>query len=477
MGMHGRFARFATYVFTVGLFFFVAATRTAEAAPHNVSGWAWSGTTGWISTNCNFDPTLCVGPAGDYGLDIDSLGNVTGWAWSSLAGWICFGSTCNGAAGVPATGTPSSPASAADHYCPGFVPCARYDTNDNQLHGWAYVISQTDGTNYRGWISLNCTDVGTNTASPHACPGADYAVTFDEAATQAAGEFYGYAWNGNGDMTGNGWLKFGCAQPHGSCAGADGSWGVKSGWVDSGWTTVAPIEGIYSPSVSSSTTTHLSDIPIAFSQFSAPAGSTLRCVFRMSDNTYRTKTVAISSRRARIAYTEYYIVSATNSDAVVDASGNPVLWSFSSQAPDPPFGCEIQGVPSEQKVISNRIAVHPESWTFAGAAGANNIDSIRAKYCLDGNANTDPARAYFLNSDPNGAIVQCDTEGDLAYTLLKARGVPVEVRCYDNIDNDANLQRDCAGGTPASVAERTCRGITYLCIPHPAATAPQPPRP
>ncbi|MFA5853920.1 MAG: hypothetical protein WC866_02420 [Patescibacteria group bacterium] len=477
MGMFRRFARFTTFVFGVGLFFVVMAPRAAEAAPHNVNGWAWSGTTGWISTNCNFDPTGCVGPAGDYGLDIDALGNVSGWAWSSLAGWICFGSTCNGAVGVPVTGTPSSPASAADHYCPGFVPCARYDTNDSQLHGWAYVISQTDGTNYRGWISLNCTDVGTNTASPHSCPGADYGVTFDEAATQPAGEFYGYSWNGNGDATGNGWLKFGCSQPHSSCAGADGPWGVKSGWVDSGWTTIAPIEGVYSPSVSSSTTTHLSDIPIAFSQFSAPAGSTLRCVFRMSNNTYRTRSVSISSRRARVAYTEYYTVSATSADSVVDASGNPVLWSFSSQAPDPPFGCEIQGVPSEQRVISNRVAVHPESWTFTGAAGANTIDSVRAKYCLDGNTNTDPTRAYFLNADPTGAVVQCDTEGDLAYTLLKARGVPVEVRCYDNIDNDANMQRDCAGGTPATVAERTCRGITYLCIPHPAATAPQPPRP
>lgn len=475
MGTPGLLAKRAVLLSGLGVLFALAVPMLAYAATHNVSGWAWSGTTGWISANCNTDPTGCTGPAGNYGLDMDDTGNLSGWAWSSQVGWICFGSTCNGAAGVPAAGTPSSPAAAADHYCPGHVACAHYDANDGQLHGWAYVISQTDGANYRGWISLNCTDVGANTASPHACPGADYGVTFDEAATQAAGEFYGYAWNGNGDATGNGWIKFGCGQPQGSCAGTDGSWGVTSGWVDSGWASVAPIEGIYSPWTAVGA--RLSEIPLAFSQFSSPADATLRCVFRMSDATYRTATFPLGARKSRVAYAASYTISATAPDAVVDAAGNPVLWSLSSQPPDPPFGCEIQGTPSEQKAVSNRIAVHPESWTFAGPGGANGIDSVRAKYCLDGNANTDPSRAYFLNSDPTGASVQCDTEGDLAYTLLKARGVPVELKCYDNADDDANFQRDCAGGTPATVGDRNCRGITYLCIPHPPASAPQPPRP
>ncbi len=477
MGMSGRFAGFATLLFVVGLFFVLAIPRAAEAAPHNINGWAWSGTTGWISVDCNTDPTGCAGAAGDYGLDMDASGNITGWAWSSQAGWICFGATCNGAAGVPAGGTPSSPASAADHYCPGFVPCAHYDAADGQLHGWAYVVSQTDGTNYRGWISLNCTDVGTNTASPRSCPGGDYGVTFDEAATQPAGEFYGYGWNGNGDATGNGWVQFGCGQPQGACGAPGGSWGVTSGWVDTGWASVAPIEGIYSPWAATGIGTRLTDIPIAFTQFSSPANATLRCVFRMSDNTTRAVTRLLGGRKSRVSLTEYYTISATAGDAVVDGSGNPVLWSFSSVAPDPPFGCEVQGNPPKQKVISNRVAVHPESWTFAGSGGANTIDSVRAKFCLDGNVSVDPSRTYFLNTDPTGASVQCDTEGDLAYTLLKARGIPVEIRCYDNMDDDANAQRDCAGGTPALSPDRSCRGITYLCIPHPSAAAPQPPRP
>ncbi len=473
--MLGRIARFTALLFAVGAFWLFSMPKTAFAAAHNVNGWAWSGTTGWISTNCNTDPSGCGGAAGDYGLDIDATGNLSGWAWSSQAGWICFGSTCNGAPGAPPGGTPSSPASAADHYCPGFVPCARYDSATGKLHGWAYVISQTDGTDYRGWISLNCEDVGTNTASPHACPSSDYAVSFDESATQAAGEFYGFAWNGNGDNTGNGWIGFSCGQPFSSCgAGGPGRWGVTSGWVNTGWSQILPIEGVYSPPGGEPTST-LSDIPIVFKQFSAPAGSILDCVFRMSDGSYRQIESVFPSRISRVDHVETYSILA--GDAVVDGAGNPVLWTFSSQPPSPPYGCEISGSPSVRKAVSNPIAVHPQTWTFAGPGGAGTLDALRAKYCLDGNVVADPSRAYFLNTAPDGTVVQCDTEGDLALTLLRARGVPVEVKCYDNIDNDANLQKDCAGGTPSTAPDRNCRGITYLCIPHPAASSPQPPRP
>jgi hypothetical protein len=470
--MSGLSARFASLVFGVGVFALLAFPHGAEAATHNVSGWAWSGNLGWISMDCNNPGTGCGGAAGDYGLDLDDDGNLAGWAWSSAAGWICFGATCDGAAGAPPGGTPSSPASAADHYCPGFVPCATYDTAEQELHGWAYVISMTDGTDYRGWISLNCTDVGTNTASPHSCPGSDYAVEYDEDATASNGEFYGYAWNGNGDDSGSGWIQFGCGTPFSSC-GAPGSWGVTSTYVSTGWSDILPIEGVYSPAPS---TDHLTDIPIVFTDFSAPAAAVVRCVLQMSDGTHREVLHTVTTRQARVAtYAISYTV--TSSDAVVDGSGNPVLWSFSSQLPDPPFGCEIQATPPESKAVSRRVAVHPSTWTFAGPGGADGIDSVRAKYCLDGNADTNPSRAYFENTSPDDGVVQCDTEGDLALTLLRARGVPVEIRCYDNVDDDSNLQRDCAGGAPATVPDRNCRGITYLCIPHPDASSPQPPRP
>ncbi len=470
MGLSRLSARLTSLVFGVGVFLLLLVPRAVEAAPHNVSGWAWSGTLGWISMDCN-NAGDCEGPAGDYGLDFDDDHNLSGWAWSSSAGWICFGASCDGAAGAPPGGTPSSPAASADHYCPGFVPCAYYDSNEGRLHGWAYVISMTDGSDYRGWISLNCTDVGTNTASPHACPDSDYYVTYDESATQPAGEFYGYAWNGNGDDSGSGWIQFGCGTPFSAC-GAPGAWGVTSVFVDTGWTgDIDPIEGIYSP-----TTDALTDIPVVFRDFSAPPDALVRCVFQMSDGTRRELQHTVPTRHALVpSYAISYTV--TPSDALADLEGNPVRWSFSSQLPDPPFGCEIQATPPEAKVVSRGVAVHPGTWSFAGAGGADSVDSVRAKYCLDGNVDTDPSRAYFRNTDPEGDVVQCDTEGDLAFTLLKARGIPVEIRCYDNIDDDANLQRDCAGGTPATVPDRNCRGITYLCITHPPASAPQPPAP
>lgn len=472
--MSGRFSRFASLVFGVGLFLFVGIPR-ANAAAHNVSGWAWSGTLGWISVDCNSDPTGCTGAGGDYGLDLDDQGNLSGWAWSSNAGWICFGATCDGAVGAPPAGTPSSPADSADHYCPGFVPCALYDTNDHELHGWAYVLSQTDGTNYRGWISLNCTDVGTNTASPRDCGSSDYGVTYAEDATPTNGEMYGYAWNGNGDDTGSGWIKFGCGEPHSSC-GAPGSWGVISTWIATGWVDLKPIEGVYSPSPPPTVGSHLTDIKMTFTDFSAPQDSVLRCVFQTSDGTRRDLSWPITQRYTlEPEFTVQYTV--TGSDAVTDAQGNPVLWSYGSAPPDVPFGCELQATPPDQRVVSNLVAVHPSDWTFSGPEGADAVDAVRARYCLEGNVNTDPSKAYFLNTDPEGNVVQCDTEGDLAFTLLKARGVPVEVYCYDDADDEGNLQADCAGSTLAPTPDRNCRGITYLCIPHPAASAPQTPLP
>src|SRR5690348_18364870 len=105
MGTSGRCVRLASLVFGVGLFAFLSLVRPAEAATHNVSGWAWSGSLGWISMDCN-NSADCAGAAGDYGVDIDDTGNISGWAWSSNAGWICFGATCDGATGVPSGGTP-----------------------------------------------------------------------------------------------------------------------------------------------------------------------------------------------------------------------------------------------------------------------------------------------------------------------------------------------------------------------------------
>ena len=56
---------------------------------HNVSGYAWSGNTGWISLSCSSGGSI------DYGLNVDFESgtpnvDVTGYAWSSNLGWLNF---------------------------------------------------------------------------------------------------------------------------------------------------------------------------------------------------------------------------------------------------------------------------------------------------------------------------------------------------------------------------------------------------
>jgi hypothetical protein len=450
------------------LSFFLIPKPAEAAALHNMNGWAWSGSTGWISVNCEdpkpgFPSGDCAPGNGNYGLDIDAQANLKGWAWSTKAGWICFGVTCDGVAGVPVAGTPSN-----DHYCtPGHVPCARWHNNDSNFHGWAYILSETDASGDRGWISLDCSDFDANTASPRICAGTDFNVEFDE----VSGDIYGFGWNGNGDLTGTGWIQFACGFPR-PCGGLD--WGVTTGWVNTNWDTLDDQEGIYSPPPIPGTGAHLTTVPMVFRNFSAPKDSTLACYFRASDNSVITKSWELTQRYAKVpAFALSYDLQAT--DPAVDPSGNPVNWEFSGALG---VGCEIIGVPAIQKTVPNLIAVHPASWSFTGPAGSLQSDSNRAKYCLDGNLGIgNPERAFFENLSRAGIDVQCDTEGDLAYALLKARGIPVELRCRDNIDDDANFQKDCDGGIPVSDPDRKCRGIAYICIAHPAAPSIDPPLP
>jgi hypothetical protein len=454
MGESRLKAGFITLTFGVSaLFFVLAPTQTVLAAAlHNVNGWAWSGTTGWISMNCEdakpgFPSGDCGAGNGNYGLDIDQQGNLSGWAWSTNAGWMCFGSTCNAANSSP-LGTPT-----ADHYCPSHSPCAHYEPSEGEVHGWAYVVSETDGTNYRGWVSLNCTDVGSNTSLPRNCSSADYALSVDETSGDfsSLGSNHSYGWNGNGDATGNGWVQFACGFPR-PCGGA-------------GWDSIDQQEGIYTSNPPPATGNSLTTIPITFRNLSASKDSTLSCSLRTSNGSYKILSWPITSRTAKQTVAETYTISAT--DSLADASGNPVLWSFSSAPGPTPYGCAIAGNPNYSKTVPNLVAVHPPGWTFAGPGGSSQADSNRADFCLQGNLGADPSRGYFLNT------AQCDVDGDLAYTLLKAKGIPVEINCRDNVDNNGDSAIDftgpCNAAIPLASSDRTCRGITYLCVaPKPA---------
>ncbi len=86
-------------------------TEPVSAQTTNIRGWAWSGTTGWISlnsANCvdlndrnNPDPCVpAVNLPQGYGLNLvlddEDSGEISGYAWSESIGWICFGKDHNG---------------------------------------------------------------------------------------------------------------------------------------------------------------------------------------------------------------------------------------------------------------------------------------------------------------------------------------------------------------------------------------------
>ncbi|MFH1427724.1 MAG: hypothetical protein ABIG60_04340 [Patescibacteria group bacterium] len=173
-----------TFVFFLGIlviivisFIFIANSPQSELAyagsGDNVSGYAWSEKIGWISFNCE-DTGLSCATTGDWGVDIDiSTGILSGYAWSENLGWISFNRADTG---VP----PQAPFNGVETYIAKY-----YSDGSNQVRGWAKILSLGDG----GWIKLRGTDA-------------------DGVHIDGTGEFIGWAWNGNDDGTGIGWISF-----------------------------------------------------------------------------------------------------------------------------------------------------------------------------------------------------------------------------------------------------------------------------
>jgi hypothetical protein len=65
---------------------------------HDVTGYAWSDNTGWLSFSC--ENHWDIGEGYDYGVDISDEGVFSGYAWSDDVGWIYM---------APSTGYPASP--------------------------------------------------------------------------------------------------------------------------------------------------------------------------------------------------------------------------------------------------------------------------------------------------------------------------------------------------------------------------------
>ncbi|MBU2575881.1 hypothetical protein KKF64_02235 [Patescibacteria group bacterium] len=152
---------------------------------HNVSGYVWSRTYGWISLNCASGGTV------DYGLDIDFESgaptvDVTGYAWSSNLGWLNF----DAVGPYPSYGS------------------AQYDATFFRNQGGS--ATTTAGV-IKGWAKWNV--LGNNgwmTLGPIEIDSIDYGVEIG-----ADRLFSGWSWNGGDNLDadpeperGDGWVMW-----------------------------------------------------------------------------------------------------------------------------------------------------------------------------------------------------------------------------------------------------------------------------
>ena len=165
--------------------------KVAEAGvSHNVNGFAWSSNFGWISFNsmdCDLNgdhvygdvsaPTGCPDASTvfyDYGVNINpTTGNFSGYAWNSNVGWIDF--------------APSSP------YPVNPQNLVKYDSGTGLITGWAKILSLEND----GWVKM-----------------------IDTSIDSTSKEFSGWAWNGDDNNLGVGWISFNCSNDS-SCASFD----------------------------------------------------------------------------------------------------------------------------------------------------------------------------------------------------------------------------------------------------------------
>jgi hypothetical protein len=412
-----RFWLFLAVFFVVGAVAQPAAAGTAE----NVTGWAWSGTIGWVAMNC----TALGDCTPDFGVTISSnladptRGDLSGYAWSETAGWICFGATCPGT-------TPE-----------GGAPYAQYRASWNgktdQVFGWAKVLSFGDA----GWISLNCDrDAGSDE-----CAAANYyvVVNLDDGTFLKPAEPNGHwAWGGTDIMVGAGWMDLSA---------------VSTGWVPARLGRINRPEGIYEPDTSGLPGTHLSSFDVSFVGFWGGGGQRVECDFLLPDGASRTAgrdlTGPIRDGLTSVSYT------VQGSDAV---EANKIWYVSACRIADLPGAtacaadatCTPEGICDEtlgkcRTVVassSRKLPVYTHGNDWSGLEAGE--DQYTAVKCFAGFPNN-----YLKNA------AQCDFAGDASFSLAMRRGMPIEGNCADGLDNDGNGQVDCA--------DRYCQGISYRC--------------
>ena len=163
------------------------------AVKTNVSGWAWNEKYGWFNFNCK-DENVCGSHF--YGVNIEPITyNLGGYAWNNNVGWLSF---------EEGDAPDYSFNSHCESTCNATNNCtACYSINDRRIYGWAKILALGDD----GWVRLDDDNFGDAFA---------YGVSLDGAGF--IGDFHGYAWDGNNNSNGIGWLSFNCEEgaPDGS---------------------------------------------------------------------------------------------------------------------------------------------------------------------------------------------------------------------------------------------------------------------
>ena len=198
--------------------------QAQAAATDNLVGWIYANPIGWTSVN----DTNTGSGGGTYGLNIDTNRTsptylqINGFAWNDDAGMICFGSSCKSTSACSHTPPPSDPKLLTTcHSSDPLVACIDSVGTNNcgtdpllkcpttvRAHGWANVCNEGD----KGWISLNADDiVGGSPAFSYFVQYIPYKSKFGlpVPSTPPGGlDLQSYAWNGNSDGTGFGYMDF-----------------------------------------------------------------------------------------------------------------------------------------------------------------------------------------------------------------------------------------------------------------------------
>jgi hypothetical protein len=403
---------------TAAAFALLSPVSAQASSAENISGWAWSGSIGWVSMNCT-NTDGC--DQADYGLTLVDVeapigwADLLGWAWAETVGWICFGRTC---AGITPEGVPSY-AQYRD----------LYEGRQNEVYGWAKIDALGDD----GWISLNCDN-------RDECAISNYHLVIDPLTgnfTQGVFSDH-WAWGGNDEIEGAGWIDFS---------------NVLTSWTGSDLGFILRPEGIYEPNNPGLRGTHLFNWQVGFMGFSAVKDFLLECDLTLADNsTRKLRKVLPATIRDGFESLEYTVTN-------VDIINDNILWTIDA--------CRIGGYLTLVNCIVNadcavgqfcddaagfcRMKIREKIRKWPVFTHANNWlgldvdeDQYRALRCYAGFAGN-----YFNNA------AQCDFSGDTSFSLLMRRGVPLEGNCSDGIDNDGNGEIDCN--------DRYCQGVSYRC--------------